>query len=281
MKTIKHLRVKCRFLLAPMLEPNDIAFRILCKKAGCSLTYTGMINPLSKQKLMLNDKPAIQIFTTSVKGIKEFIKKHNKKARLWDFNLGCPSDVAKKLGFGSYMKDLNAIEEILRVMRKSTKKPVTIKIRKSKIAEKIIKIAERYCDAITIHPRTKEQGYSGKPDIEFARKIKKLTNLPVIYSGDVNESNFKDLLKKFDYLMIGRAAIGNPGIFAKLSKKKLKKEISFSDYLKLAEKYKLYFRQIKMQAMWFTKGRKNAKEMRRKLIKVEGVEEIKEIYKKD
>lgn len=70
-----------RFFLAPMLEPNDIAFRLLCKKAGCGLTYTGMINPLSKQKLNLEDNPAIQIFCTHVKGVEEFIKNMKKKLR--------------------------------------------------------------------------------------------------------------------------------------------------------------------------------------------------------
>jgi tRNA-dihydrouridine synthase len=47
------------------------------------------------------------------------------------------------------------IEEILKIMRKSTKKPIFIKLRKSGETEKIIRIAEKYCDAICIHPRTK------------------------------------------------------------------------------------------------------------------------------
>jgi tRNA-dihydrouridine synthase len=55
----RKLPFKNKYLLAPMLEPNDIAFRILCKKAGCGLTYTGMTSPLSEKKLFLEDKPAI------------------------------------------------------------------------------------------------------------------------------------------------------------------------------------------------------------------------------
>jgi tRNA-dihydrouridine synthase B len=265
-----------KFFLAPMLEPNDIAFRLLCKKEGCGLTYNGMINPLSKQKIFLDDKPAIQIFCTKPKGVKEFIEKYEKKAILFDFNLGCPSVLASKLGFGSFMhKDLKSIEEILKVMRESTKKPITIKLRKSANVEKIIKIAEKYVDAIGIHPRTQKQGYSGEPDLKFALKVKKLTNLPVIYSGDVNEKNSKELLKHFDFIMVGREAIGRPWMFATLFGKTPK--TNFKDYLKLAKKYKLPFRQIKFQAMNFTKGIKGAKELRARLVGAKSVEDIEKI----
>ena len=55
-------------------------------------------------------------------------------------------------------------------------------------------MAEKYADAITIHPRTKDQGYSGKPDLEFAELVKQSTKLPVIYSGNVNKKNVKFFL---------------------------------------------------------------------------------------
>ncbi len=139
-----------------------------------------------------------------------------------------------------------------------------------------MKIAEKYCDAITIHSRTQSQGYGGKSDVKFAEKLKKKSKIPVIYSGDVDEKNAKQLLKKFDFVMVARNAIGNPNIFSKLTNKKEK--ISFKDYLKLAEKYKLYFKQIKLQAMNFTKGKRNAKKLRLKIYKTKTPKEIKEIY---
>jgi tRNA-dihydrouridine synthase len=271
---MKNLNLKNPYLLAPMHEVNDIAFRILCKKAGASLTYTGLLSPLSKQKLLLNDKPAIQIFAKNKTGIKEFIKKYDKNASLWDFNLGCPSKRAESCGVGSYLhSNIHEIEEILKEMRKSTKKPLTIKLRKSKNTKKIIEIAKNLCDAICIHPRTNDQGYSGSPDIEFARQLKKQTSLPLIYSGDVNESNAQDLLKDFDFLMIGRSAIGNPNIFAKITKSKEIKN-PFFEYLKLAKKYNLDFTQIKFQAMNFTKGKEGASKMREKLSRTKTIEEI-------
>jgi tRNA-dihydrouridine synthase B len=269
---IGSLKLKNRIFLAPLEEINDIAFRILCKEAGCGLTYTGMINPLSKHQIYLDDKPALQLFCTHTKGIKEFIKKHDKEVSLWDLNLGCPAKTAKRHGFGSFLKDLKTIEEILIVMRENTKKPLTIKIRKSDIAFDIINIAEKYCDAICIHPRTQAQGYSGEPDLRFAENIKSATILPVIYSGNVNEKNYKQLLSKFDYVMIGREAIGRPEIFAKITNTPFKK--SFTDYLKLAKKYSLFFRLIKLQAMNFTKGLKNSTELRNEISKVKNIEEL-------
>ncbi len=275
MRRIRNLKVKNRIFLAPMEEINDPAFRIMCKKAGCGLTFTGMINPLSKKKIYLDDTPGLQIFTTNTSGIKEFIEKHDKEVSLWDFNLGCPAKNAKKHGFGSYLKDLKIIEEILKVMRANTKKPLILKMRKSNISFDILKLAEKYCDGITIHPRTQKQGYSGEPDLNFAEEIKSKTFLPVIYSGNVNEKNYKELLKKFDYIMIGREAIGRPEIFSKITNTTFKK--SFKQYLKLANKYNLPFRQIKLQAMNFTKGIENSTKLRLEIFKVKNIEGIEKL----
>lgn len=268
---------KNRIFLAPMEEVNDPAFRFLCKKAGAGLTYTPLSSPLNPNPLILDDKPVLQIFAKDTKGIKQFIKKYDKKVAFWDFNLGCPSDLAKKHGFGSYLTDLKKIEEIIKEMKSSTKKPITIKIRKSLIAYDLLKLAEKYCDAIAIHPRTRAQGYAGEPDLEWAKEFKSKSKIPVIYSGNVNESNYKELLKIFDYLMIGRAAIGHPEIFAKLTNnKKFKK--SFKDYLKLAKKYNLPFRQIKFQAMQFTKGERGSRKLRESMYKLKTIEELEKYF---
>ena len=269
---INNLSLKNRIFLAPMEEVNDVAFRLLCKKAGCGLTYTGMINPLSKQKIYFDDKPALQLFCTSTNGIKGFMKKYDKKVSLWDLNLGCPAKTARKHGFGSFLSDLKTIEKILGEMRKNTKKPLTVKMRKSKISFDILDIAEKYCDAICIHPRTSSQGYSGEPDLKFAEKIKSKSKISVIYSGNVNENNYKQLLKKFDYVMVGREAIGRPEIFARATNKKFEK--SFKDYIKLAIKYKLFFLQIKFQAMNFTKGLRGSAKLRKEISQVRNLEEL-------
>lgn len=275
---IGNLTLKNRFFLAPMLEPNDLAFRMLCKKAGAALTYTGMINPLSKQKINFEDKPAIQIFCIDTEGLESFIKKYDSKVSLWDLNLGCPSKLAGNLGFGSFLQeDLEKIKQILKIMRDSTKKPVTIKLRKSKQAIKIAKLAQEIgIDAIGIHPRTKEQGYSGDPDINFAKKLKKEIRLPIIYSGNFNLDNKKEILDNFDFVFVGRAALGNPGIFSELLGKS--NNISFKDYLNLSKLYGIPFRTIKLHAMNFSKHLPNAKEIRRGLMVAKNLRDIEKVF---
>ena len=150
------------------------------------------------------------------------------------------------------------------------------------ITKRIIKLAEKYCQAIAIHPRTQPQGYSGTPDIEFARQIKKLTKLPIIYSGNINtKEQAKQILKEFDFIMIGRASIGNPSIFSELTNKIVRKPITFYDWLKLTKRInpKTYFSQIKFQAINFTKGFEGAPELRQKLSLAKSEEEILNILK--
>ena len=271
-----NMKIPCKnkIFLAPMEEVNDIAFRLLCKKAGAGLTFTGMIHPQTQQNIDLDDFPVLQLFCTTTKGIKEFIKKYDKKVSGWDFNLGCPAKTARKHGFGFFLSnDLETIEKILKTIRANTKKFFTIKIRKSKNAFKILKLAERYCDAIIVHPRTQSQGYGGDPDLNFALNIKKKSHIPVIYSGNVDKESAKDYLKKFDYVMIGRKAMGNPSLFGGT-------KIKFQEYLNLARKYKLPFRQIKFQAMCFTKGQEDSRELREKISKIKNLKELKLLNQK-
>lgn len=270
------LKVKNKIFLAPMEEVNDTGFRILCKKAGVGLTWTPLTSALSKKEMILKDKPILQIFATETRGIEEFMKKYDSKVFGWDFNLGCPATTAKKHGFGAYLKDLKIIEEIIDLMKKCTKKPISIKIRKSPIAEKLLDLAEKYCDFISIHPRTKSQGYSGEPDLNWAKKFKEKSKIPVVYSGNVDENNYKNLLETFDYVMIGRKAIGHPEIFAKITNTKYNK--TFKDYLKLAVKFELPFRQIKFQAMQFTKGNRGSRQLRAELVQVKNLDELKKIF---
>ncbi len=281
--SIGNLKLKNRIFLAPMHQVNDIAFRMLCKKAGASLTYTGLLNPQTKDKLFFQDKPALQFACNSNKEIKEFIKKYDKKISLYDFNLGCPSPHAKTSKMGYFMiNNTSMIEEILKTIKENTKKPLTLKIRKipEENLKKIITIAEKYCDAIGVHPRTQPQGYSGEPDLEFARQVKKLTKLPIIYSGNIKtKEDAKKRLQEFDFIMIGRASFGNPSIFSELTNKKSKKDYNFKDWLNLSKKIDpdIYFSQIKFQALNFTRDFPNSAETRRKLSIAKSEEEILEI----
>jgi len=204
--------------------------------------------------------------------------KYEHSVSLWDFNLGCPSKLSKLSKHGAFMvEDLAKIEDILKIMKANTKHPVTIKIRKSKKAIEIVQLAERVgIDAVCIHARTVSQGYSGKVDYNFALKIKKESSLPIIFSGDVNENNIQNILLDFDFVMVGRSCIGNPNFFAIFLGGK--DRVNFFDYLELAEKYELPFKQLKYQAMNFTKKNKNGKRLRKLLIGAKNVVDIRGIW---
>ncbi len=268
-----------------MHQINDCAFRMLCKKSGAGLVYTGLLNPQTKEKLNLKDKPAIQFACNSTKGLKEFIKKYDKNISLYDLNLGCPSPHAKSSKIGYFMiNNYNAIKDILKTIKANTKKPLTIKIRKipEENLKQIIKLAEKYCDAIGVHPRTQPQGYSGEPDIEFARKVKSLTKLPIIYSGNIKtKEEALEKLKEFDFIMIGRASIGNPNIFSEFADKRQRRKFNFLDWLKLYKKTenKQSFNQIKFQALNFTRDFEGSAKARDILAKTKNEKELLKLIK--
>jgi tRNA-dihydrouridine synthase B len=286
---IGNLNIKSRIFLAPMHHINDIAFRRLCAQCGAGLVWTELTSPESlvdfdKLKLF-DDKPVIQLVSNRVKCIKKFIKKYDKFASMWDFNLGCPSSHAKQSGVGyGFSKNLKGIDEVLKEMQGCTKKPLCVKIRKmsKEHTKKIIKIAEKYCDVLAIHARTMKQGYSGEVDVKFALWVKKNCKLPIIFSGDiVNKSVADDRLNEFDFIMIGRATMGNPCVFSQvLGLNCGKKVVGFRDYLKLAKKYNVDVKLIKLHAMQFTKGKSGASKARVEIGKCKSLKEIMVVVKK-
>ena len=120
---------------------------------------------------------------------------------------------------------LEKAKEIMEVVVKNSKVPVTLKFRKGWdnehiVATEIAKIAENAgISAITIHGRTRAEYYSGTVDLEIIKKVKENVNIPVIGNGDIVDE--KSALNMFqetgcDGIMIGRAALGNPWIFEKI-----------------------------------------------------------------
>jgi len=307
MKTFPIL--KSKIVLAPMHNVTNIAFRIMCKKYGAGLVSTELLsaNAVSrKNKAVMKlaqtekkEKPvAVQLFGQNTENLIKAAKIFEKNFDVIDINLGCPSKRILAQGSGgALLKRKNKIAEIVKEVSSAVKKPISVKIRQGfdkNQAVEIAKLCEKNgANAIIVHARTVEQGYSGKAKWEIIKEVKENVKIPVIGNGDVwSGEDAKKMLKQTncDYVMIGRAAIGNPFIFKQINEfLKTSKEISqtkeekikdYFEYIKLAKKYNCFsLKDAKWKAQEFTKGLPRSTKLRRKLNNIKNWEEIEKLIK--
>lgn len=307
---IGKLRLDGNLILAPMSGVTNLPSRLLCRKYGASLVYSEMTSSeavvrqnsksIERGSTCEGERPmGIQLMGSIPSNILEsaLILQERHRPELIDVNFGCPSQSVIKNGCGSeLLKKPELIGEIIRSLSDSLDIPITAKIRILENFDETMKIAriiERSgADAITVHGRTQKQGYSGKSNLDIIKKIKSDLSIPVIANGDVLDE--KTAQKIIDYthcdgLMIGRAAIGNPVIFRKISYYLMTGEIlppqkieerlaDFFEYIELCRNYgMLTFNDLKRNAQWFTKGLENVKQLRVKLNNTEDIDSILEI----
>ena len=144
-----------------------------------------------------------------------------------DINFGCPvKKVVRCNGGSGLLRDLPLVERLLRQVRAAISIPLTIKCRagwndQELVHVQIAKLAEDCgIEAIALHPRTREQGYSGRADWVRIAEMKEAVRIPVIGNGDiVTPKDAERMVHETgcDAIMIGRGASSNPWIFRQIA----------------------------------------------------------------
>jgi len=146
---------------------------------------------------------------------------------LVDLNLGCPAKrVVGSNGGSGLLRDLPRIQEIFKQVRKAVTIPFTVKFRmgwneKNIVCVELAKMAEAEgLNAVALHARTREQGYSGQAQWEWIAQVKQAVSIPVIGNGDITSPEAAVAMVAqtgCDAVMIGRAAPANPWIFRQIA----------------------------------------------------------------
>jgi len=227
-----NLQFEHPIFLAPMSGISDYPFRRIAKERGCSLVFTEMVSAeglLRKGESFLkigeNEHPvSVQLFGSKPGILAEAAQiAESTGADAIDINMGCPAKQVVGPGAGAeLMRFPIKVKEILSMVRKVVRGPLTVKIRSGWDEEhinaaEISKIAEDCgVDAISIHPRTKVQGFRGRADWNLIREVKRVTRIPIVGNGDIMTPFLaRRMLEETgcDGVMIGRGALGNPWIF--------------------------------------------------------------------
>jgi nifR3 family TIM-barrel protein len=232
-------------VLAPMAGVTDTVFRRFIRNlGGCGLIMTEFTSSHGVSASLGAKKP-----TRTLKYLAFEPEEHPISAQLFgsdpavmadaarvcqdlgfdvvDINFGCPVNKVVKCNGGSgLLRDLPLVERLLREVRAAISIPLTIKFRagwsdRELVAVQVARLAED-CGvvAVALHPRTREQGYSGQADWTRIAEVKAAVRIPVIGNGDVNSP--EDAVNMVaqtncDAVMIGRAASSNPWIFRQIA----------------------------------------------------------------
>lgn len=222
-------------VLAPMAGITDFPFRMICKELGAGLVFSEMVSVealIREHKRthgMLHTDPAerpvvFQIFGSKPASMAEAAHIVSQGAvDFIDINMGCPVPKILKSGAGSaLLRDIGLAKEIMSAAVQYSKVPVTVKIRlgwdaKNIVAVDLAQAAETVgIAAVTVHARTKAQGFSGQADWGMIKVVKKSVAIPVIGNGDVRTAQDAKRMRDetgCNGVMIGRAVQGNPWIF--------------------------------------------------------------------
>jgi len=235
---VRHLPVYGRAILSPMDGYSDLPFRLICRELGSAMSYTEFVNvdelqsrkPTVKAWTKLRFAPSERPMSFQIYGHDEArlvdtaLRLQAYGPDIIDINMGCYVKNIAERGAGSGM--LCQPDKIARVFARLSRElsvPVTGKIRLGwdDASRNYVTVARLLEDngasLVAVHGRTKAQAYKGDADWDAIAEVKQAVRIPVIGNGDVRTPADIGRLRAHtgcDGVMIGRAAIGNPWIFA-------------------------------------------------------------------
>ncbi len=299
---MKNIFDKFIYALAPMAGVTDFAFRKICADFGADMVVTEMISvkalenkSFKTEKMLREEACAIkccQLFGHDINAIEKALSTNLfDHFDIIDFNCGCPAPKIVKNNDGSaMMRSIEKTKEVISALVKHSKKPVSIKFRLG-IEDNInyiefAKMCEE-CGAsfLTLHARTREQGYAGTVDKTAYKKLIDSVNIPVFWSGDIATKEDVEFAKSVGCagVMIGRNAMGNPEIFSKLKnidipyskKEAIKKHLELlKTYFRTEKTLVAYF---KKHLMWYVKSTNCATATKLKILEFSTLKQIEDL----
>jgi len=297
----------CR--LAPMAAISNAPFRLIAKECGSGLTTTEEIDafallmetPRSHDMAAYfpQERPlAMQLLGKDPQAlVRAALRCEELGADIVDLNMGCPMPKITSKGKGAaLMKDVTATARLLRAMRQSIAVPFTIKIRggwddEHLNAVEVARMAEgEGIDAITVHPRTRSQRFTGKAPWTIIAEVVQAVRIPVTGNGDVHstaEARRMVAETGCQSVMIGRGALGSPWIFDEgfdvlsAESQRACKDRVIRRHMALLQEHageRQAFSQMKKHLAWYTEGLAHATDGRARIFQTRSPAEVWEVF---
>jgi tRNA-dihydrouridine synthase B len=313
---IREVKIAPATVLAPMAGVTDTVFRRFIRDTGgCGLIMTeftsadGVLRSKDKKaKRYLHfyeDEHPIssQLFGSDPNTLAEAAKMcEGLGFDLIDLNLGCPAKKVVKCNGGSgLLRDLPLIGKIFSSVRAAISIPFTVKFRagwndKELVFLNLARVAEDCgLNAVAMHARTREMGYSGQAQWDWIRDLKQSVKIPVIGNGDIRTPEDAAAMVAHtgcDAVMIGRSAASNPWIFRQIAQYTATGRYDIPTEADRYNMIRTYFRMLieeelpdapgkmKQFASWFTHGVYNGSHLRKAIYDAKAEERILEEVEK-
>ena len=304
--------VDSRVLQSPLSGVTDLVFRRLVRRyAPRSMMYTEMVS--AKEIYHLQELPTIMAIDNNEDPISiqlfdsrpDFMAQAAQKAvaggaNTIDINMGCPvNKITKKGGGSSLLRQPEVAEAIVKTVVEAVDVPVTVKTRigwdddEINIIDFARRIEDRGAKMLTLHARTRAQGYNGTAKWEWIAKVKQALSIPVIANGDIFsvEAAIKCLeITQADGVMCSRGSLGYPFLVGEIDHYfktgKILPPPDVATRLQCAKEHLLGLWEYKGQRgiyqsrkhlAWYCKGFTGAAELRDRLSQIESLEQGYEI----